>query len=540
MRERAVIPCALLVALAGACGRDEAVMLDGPDAPELTDAPIGDGELVDTPDPVDASPVDAEIIDAPMAVCEPLPTPPTLDPTAVASGTRLVPRTVAEPVAGGVEVPHAIWDSALGITCEPMGYHDGVLRCVPPAADIHLLGGQKFADAARTIPVAVEPLAHPTPVGTLSAVYSGGGFGGPFNCGSTRLTHFSRFGALRGGTAYYRELGGPETVPAGYGIFDLTLVPDDFVALTEIRTQLSGPIAVRELRGADGSRLFATDLWDTAHDIAVVLLDVDGGHWLLPHTASAPWDMRHLAPPPGVALGGVVDNAWCATHDDIFAAPTPSSTCPAPPPRFVTDDERVTHEVVPQTATLYGCGDVPGVDAPGVQVLTYQTRAYLASCREVPRTEWQEAIAVTEGAGRLTTTVYSIGGAPFERDIWRQFADAGLGMECTPRTAKDGSLRCLPIRHGMVTFADAACTTRVVAHNGQPVTYAFEGTEYSNGFPDPRGDITVYGVGAVRPAGPIYTIAPSGCVRVDNWTSYELGPEIPPSVFVELELRDAP
>ncbi len=528
----------LLVTLAGACGgNDDDVDFD---APEHGDAPTLDGELVDSPDPVDAPPIDAAIIDAPVAVCEAPPTPPVLPPARVTSGTRLVPRYVAEAVPGGVEVPYDIWDSALGIYCTPMPYHDGAIRCVPESQDVHLLNGRKYADAARTIPVAVEPTTNPTPVGTLSAVYQGGGFGSPFTCsGGARLSPFARFGALRGGTQYYRELGGPETVPAGYGIFDLTVIPDDFVALTEVRTQLSGQIAVRELHGTDGSRVFPTDFWDTDHDLTVVIREVGASHRLLPHTAHPPPTMRHLAPAPGVALGGVVDSAWCDTHDDIFSAPS-SSACPTPPPRYVTDDDENTYEVVLQTATLYGCGGVPGVDAPGVQVLTYQTETYLASCRDVPITEWQEALLVTEGAGRLTTSVYSIGGVPFEWDRWRRFADAGLGIECSPRPDRNGSLRCLPIQHGMVTFSDAACTSRVVARNGPPVSYAFEGTGYSNLFPNPRGDITVYGVGAVRPAGPIYTINASGCSRIDNWTSYEIGPEIPPSAFVALELRDAP
>jgi hypothetical protein len=197
---------------------------------------------------------------------------------------------------------------------------------------------------------------------------------------------------------------------------------------------------------------------------------------------------------------------------------------------------------VVQTATLYGCGDggVPGVDAPSMPVLTYQTRTYLASCEQVPTTDWQEVTLATEGDGRLTTPVFSIGGAPFEWNTYRVFSDASLGVDCLPRSASDGSLRCIPNVRGAVAFADASCASRVVASNSGPEPYALEGSIPGNLFPNPRGTITVYAVGALRPAGPIYVRTPAGCSRLDGWTSYEIGAVVPPSTFVALELRDAP
>lgn len=526
----AAISWALLAALAGACGGHHA---DAGDAAELIDA----ATIIDA-SPTDASPIDAEIIDAPPAVCEPVPTPPVLPPALAASGTRLVPRYLAEPVTGGVNVAHAIWDSTLGINCEPMPYHDGTIRCVPPAQDLHLLGARRFADAARTIPIAVEPLGAAPGVGALAAVYQGSS-SGPFACGGARLSPFARFGALRGGTQYYNEIGGAQPVPEGYGIFDLTVLADDFVVLSEVRTQLSGAIAVRELHGTDGSRLFATDLWDTAHDVPVGITTVGGTRRLLPPRQGRLQGL-HRAPPPG----GMVDETWCASRDDIFNAPNPGGPCPGAVHRFITDDAYETHHVVMQTATLYGCGVAPGVgvDAgtPAMQVLTSETRSYLASCERVPASEWQEAIAVTEGSGRLTTSVFSIGGASFEWNRFRVFSDATLGIDCAPRTASDGSLRCLPLVRGGVAYADAACTSRVVASNQGPMPYVLEGSIPSSSFPDPRGNITVHGVGALRPASTIYFRSLGACAPSNLWTSYEIGPVVPPSTFVELELRDAP
>lgn len=245
--------------------------------------------------------------------------PPALSPAFVAAGTRLIPRTVAEPVPGGVDVAWTIWDSTLGVDCQPVPYHDGTIPCVPAARDLHLLSARRFADAARTIPITLEPLGYPQPVGTLAAVYSGGAASSPFSCTTTRLSPFARVGAFRGGSQYYEAIGAAQPVPAGYGSFDLTVLGDDFVVLDEVRTQLSGAIAVRELHGADGSRLFATDLWDTAHDVSVGIMTVGAGQRLLPPRLGRPSGTQHTAPPPG----GVVDPAWCESHDDIFAPPTP-------------------------------------------------------------------------------------------------------------------------------------------------------------------------------------------------------------------------
>lgn len=135
--------------------------------------------------------------------------------------------------------------------------------------------------------------------------------------------------------------------------------------------------------------------------------------------------------------------------------------------------------------------------------------------------------------------MFSVGRAPLEWREFRTLSDATLG-DCVPRRASDGSLRCVPVVPGGVAFADAACTARVVASNVGPPPFALEGSIRDFLFPNPRGNITVYGVGALRPAGPIYLLTPASCVRAGNWRSYEIGAVIPPSTFVGLELRDAP
>ncbi len=494
---------------------------DGSSADATTDAPA-DVTTLDVVTTFDAG-----------AVCAPPPPDPVLPPAQVAAGTRLVPRLIADVASGGVEMPRDIYDNALGTTCTPARLADGTMRCVP---SVHYLTAKRYADAAKTQPVTLEPLASPPPTGALVALLTGSVFDGAFSCTPSSVEHLGRVGALLSGGQYYDQFGDLGTAPTGYGVFAIAPETTPLALLHEVRTRYGGKIAVRELHGDDGSRLFATDFWDTLHDVAVTIQsDAPGGPRCLPPRAEHP--AVHGAPPPN----GVVTDAWCAIHDEFFA----TSSC-GPTPPFVTAPGGVaTYSVELQSRTVYSCnyGSMEGPRPP--PILATSTQSVLAPCASIPLADWAAATLTTVGAGRLTAEAYVIEGMTFPRPVAagpildRPFVDTTLGVSCMAMDVDDGALRCLPTSALTIAYADSACTNPIAATLGGVGTplHAYGGSKPSWSFPGTQGIVHVVAIGTARAVGNVYWRTPIGCSLVGSIASFELGASVSPSVFAEMEIR---
>jgi hypothetical protein len=121
----------------------------------------------------------------------------------------------------------------------------------------------------------------------------------------------------------------------------------------------------------------------------------------------------------------------------------------------------------------------------------------------------------------------------------RAYADTALGVDCEVRTAADGVLRCLPRQAGMF-FSDAACTSRVaikVLRDAPDPKYVSDDSRANPPIDEP---IKIFRVGAARASAQIYLGTSTGCLLSDTDVSYEIGPEVDPTAFAALALRDAP
>lgn len=89
----------------------------------------------------------------------------------------------------------------------------------------------------------------------------------------------------------------------------------------------------------------------------------------------------------------------------------------------------------------------------------------------IPLSEFDEAPLVEVGGSRLVLRVRADGGFPIVSPDTRQrmLHDRQLDIDCTPQTASDGTLRCLPPEPrigpsaGSVMYADPACTQPLIA-----------------------------------------------------------------------------
>ena len=545
---RSALAAALLAACGGVTNLEEPSAEAGADA----DADAGEDSSVEASDGSTAADATAtDVIDAPSdsgpgiivpfdagAICPAPPADSVLPPALAAAGTRLVPRTLAEKgPAAGLDLPHDIYDTVLGAKCTPAPYSDGKIRCVP---EMQLAGAKLYADAARTQPVVIAPLANPN-TGALVGVVSIGASPpyGPFGCGQQNVALFGRVGAQLPTSQYYEAAGSvPRTVSSGYGVFEINPEAADFPELVEVRTRFGGAVAVRELHGADGSRLFANDFYDTAHDVPV---RIDANGRLMPPRVEKA--IVHGAPP----VGGVVTSAWCQAPDAFFGFPT----C-GPTPAFITAPSGSTYSVQAQTRTFYSCSG--GATLEGIpQPLTLQQRTstLLAPCASVAIADWTAVSSLTVGGGRLRADAYSIAGNTYlppgkamdSQLPSREYLDTTLGKSCRAAVAADDSWRCFPmLLSATVGYADPACTIRVARYNGAGTPmYALEGSLPPLSFPSyPRGAVSAFAVGAPRISAPIYRRTETGCGLVGSAASFEIVGTVSPDVFAELEIRNVP
>ena len=557
-RARGVVQVLLAVAAAASgCGDHNA-------GRPPVDALGADGSSADGSS-ADGSGADAAAVALDLPACQPVP-PPDVLPAAlpVVAGTRLIPRTLADPSAGGFEIPWAVHDTVLDADCEPVRFSDQKFRCVPFGISAWSARQQPvsrgFADAGRTAPVAVLQMAPPPPPGAeLLTVQDVAGAWLPpdtmdSSCTPSDVTLW-RVGAPRAERSYWNSDLTMVPVPAGYSLYDLAPLPA-FVELEEVRAQLTGSIAIRELHGTDGSRIFSAGLYDTKHAVQVALHS---------DITDVPSDMARLLPPPAIALGA-----------ELFIKPPPSASAPG------SSDSCVSFDVVFNVSSFSACdvsalpfiSDLGGYEAPrflpGIvhQVVKVDSALYscqaprehvpvpaLAECAPSPLSDWTLASQVSVGGGRLTTPVWKIGDAtlappyPFVPMFLREdtgrprtFHDTALGVDCVPRSAADGALRCLPMQGG-VAYSDAACTVPVAAYafggtTGTPL-YVARGSFPSGDIQD--GQFTIFSAGAPRSDVGLYHLDPDGaCYRSDGFALFELGPEVPPASFAAFEIRDTP
>jgi hypothetical protein len=406
--------------------------------------------------------------------CAPPPAPVQLPPPARGSGTRLTLRTLGEAAPLGVEVAEDIYDTGLGRRCFPMRYTDGTIRCVPelPIAE------PCFADPALTQPIALASrtsASAPEPGDLYLSQYGQANpyayWADPFGCAATM--HLDALGAQRSSQSYYDAKGTLRAVNPGAAMYDLVPLAPDLVTLQVVDTRLAGDIAIRELHGTDGSRLFAQYLYDTRHGVAV---SVTQGRCLPPPA----WTPGHLSPPPA----GTATKSWCDAPEPIFGLACGS-------PAFVRDGAQ-TFAVTPQTRTLYSCR----YDMESRQPFGFNssTVPLLISCGALPFTDWTAAAPLTLGNGRVTTQAVSIGGARFappvltydERRVrnaqrvtevgGRTFFDTALGTACAAApSTEDGLMHCFPQPALRAAYSDAACTNPIAVGDQVPASnYALE------------------------------------------------------------------
>jgi hypothetical protein len=473
-------------------------------------------------------------------VCASLPVPPILPaPSGITSGTRLVQRTLAEAVPGGLEIPWSVHDVLLDIDCAPTRVADGTLRCYPTGADLHS-GPEQFADAALTIPIFVVSRAVAPPAGGLvvTGSFTDDPFDGLVSCHRAPSTGRWRRGAARADTVYYTRAGGPPTIVAStfFDVFGLIPEPTDFVELQEVRTHLTGAIALRELHGADGSRVFASKLYDTAHDVSVSL-------------TTSPTDLTTRLLPPMVSEVAAYFHRpkSCASseqsRDPIFK-PLASIDCDGSALRFATD--AANNDLVFQVAytagsTLYQCAGGANDVAP-----VAFNDPLLGGCRPSALSDWASAALTPAPGVRLTGRIWKVGDAALPLPLTslaplaapKTFTDTALGFDCRTRTAADGALRCLPIEVAEIVFSDAGCTTQVAA----PQDAAAPLYAASPANPLTRLDVptTLFQIGAQRSTAQLYVTGSTGCQPFRTDVSYELGAEVDPTTFAALELRNAP
>ena len=468
--------------------------------------------------------------------CAPPPPPMQLPPAASASGTRLTLRTLGEAAPIGVQVPEDVFDTALGRRCFPLPYVDGTIRCVPELDFETPL----FADPAGTQPIALVPLS-PAPVpGAPHLTTPSRNYGyprtDPFDCANA--VQVDALGAQRSSLTYYRADGTMGVVdPAYFALYDLVPFAPNLATLQGVDTRLAGDIAIRELHGADGSRLFAQYLDDTRHGVTV---SVSGGHCLPPRASAA----GHLSPPPG----GAATTGWCGAPDPIF---WPGCGAPA----FVSNGAQ-TFAVTLQTRTLYSCdfdmeGILDGFHSSAVPLLI--------SCGALPFTDWTAAPALTLGNARLKTQAVSIAGAPFvppvrtygqhpvetgqrETDvIGRTFFDSSLGIACAAApSSEDGLTHCFPQAALRGAYSDAACTQPIAAGDQVPASsYAMVAA---------GSDAITHAFSVGAPLGQMHAFytpdAFSSCSYVDYTAAQPFyafaATALPASTFAEMQLRSVP
>lgn len=530
-------------------------------------AACGDNRLPSLGEPSDAGGADVSpngpdgTPDGPTRVtCDPIPAPPALPPSSATSGSRLIVRTIAEPVVGGVEIPFSVHDTQLDVDCRPILYIDGKIRCIPISEELESYFFRTFADQELTIPVLIVGVAAVPPSGALVTHLKEISAAPCFNPPPVTFPLLARVGAQRATATLFDESGTAFSISAGFSVFDLIPIPDDFVEFQDVRTELSTSIGVHELHGSDGSRLFATDLFDRTHDVDVRVWD-DGVATRLFPPSTVPLGLHREPPVPAVMVGDQVFGDYCFSGDEGLLRGSSAGLYECKDLTFVSNELRTTtYRVTKSEATLYGCTGGKNQTAFLAPPITLP---HLEICDTEPLTSWTAAPPVTLGSGRLTTKAHMIDGVPFSwvyqeclpvppffgceftiEDSWRKkraFLDTTLDATCFPRLAADGVLRCLPSEQADVVFRDANCTIQVVASlRTKPPAFAALGRRHSEF--QFFGNVRIFNVGAQRASEALFALDDTGTCRPGgtSFPSYDLGAEIPAASFVEFELRPIP
>lgn len=476
------------------------------------------------PDVITPAPFDAG------AVCPSPPADTVLPVHQAKSGTRLSVRSIVESGAT-MELPYEIFDTTLSARCRPSRMQDGKIRCLPDVDHIT----EAYADAAMTKPVIIASLAAPLPAGALVARETVSREGDPFECGSISVLAFGRVGAPIAGATQFFGAGAVATpIPAGSAIFEVATEAQNFVELQEVHTRFIGQLTAREFQGEDGSRLFATQLYDTKHDTPVVLMS--GATRALPYSSGwAP--LRGAAP-----ADGQTTPEYCGASDFLLQTHECFTTKYA---TVIEDASTTVFSVAQQTRTVYSCPQ-PGDDG-GATGVTPRTETVLAPCATIPNEEWVSFSSrdINMG-GRLSTKANVLDGgkamiAPSDQHV---FHDATLNTDCRAHQAEDGELRCVPDSGGVVAFSDASCTNRIVLRlaGGAPPPYAIEGSAPTLSV-QPSGTIKVFGVGAARPDNaPVHYLKRGvGCAQYSAAATgtFEVGASVVATTFAKLEVRTA-
>ena len=367
------------------------------------------------------------------------------------SGQRLRAR-VLDGGQGAVSL-QGWFDAELGTACEFHVATDGRLRCLPTSAEGRIGWTETdvlYDDAACSHPLTAVALDAPAPAMVLGEPGAG------TSCDSDdRPFPVHQRGAPRTDVAvmYYRYDGACEASssdPATAQLFGLgeAVDPTAFVR-ADISVEVVDARISASVRRADDRSYEIVGLVDRARDAECVTL------WTaLPsscYPARMAWDVGYHA------------DAAC-TEPVAYTSPfVPNGGEDECPPLVVMaygEDcgapvTRAIGERTDAVATEWGDGECLPLDQPD------DPHAYYEVGAPIPLDEWPQIEPIEGGTGPLRVREGGVNGQALQQD-WPAFADTTWGEPCSPALFCDGTTRCLPSYAWADTFADAACTERII------------------------------------------------------------------------------
>lgn len=293
-----------------------------------------------------------------------------------------------------------------------------------------------YSDAGCTVPLALAPLSG----GAASYVVTRGA--------SSCAEHPRVYRALPPATGRPYFFDGTRCVRASTSVAVQGLAEEvplaSFVSGMETVSALGGPISKLEIVASDGSRQ-AIGGFDEARKLAVETGDPGGA-------GDRRWFPARLAFEQGtVQLYG-------------------DAACEAAVPAKVARDAVCPLQASFVFEGICGRGEFHALGGP-LEASTLFEKSPLGRCvpsdekgvlayargAAIARTDFTPAFTTDAGAGRVRLRGYTDGRTPV---MWTDLFDSVTGELCTPDTAKDGQIRCLPSTSVSVAlFSDPECTS---------------------------------------------------------------------------------
>lgn len=464
-----------------------------------------------------------------VTACDSSSPPEPTEPTPVRldrSGSRLQARGYA---ADGIFVLEGLYDSELGLMCEPSITSDGTARCVPrdsiplgPYADWED-GGPDYLDDGCSKPVVTirkSSCSDPARVVVRSSRLND----------RQAAAGYWRIGTPMTPTKLFRSNMGTceeTSVDPENSYFErgAPLASVGFVAFVRHEVPLSSAIRALVLEGEDGSRVQTQEFIDAIRgepcEIAVAEDNVT----------------RCTPVAAGIYQNRTFSDADCRTPAAAIACSLGPDAC---------DQSTVTERIpgplsdgcVPTRYRFYTAG--APVEGGAVHFGAGPTECAMPILQTTPFVEVGPPIAPTTFPAvvpgslpselRLVEETLGVDGAPM-----KQFSifDPQLDDECRFEKAGDGKVRCLPAHAAVpsVRFADAACT--IPLYSPVDVCEGATTTKYARIVEGSSCDPIVR-IRAVSPATQAFERRDGiSCVAASTEATFMIGDEIPPTTFVE-------